>query len=305
MIRVWWLAARPGSLIKVVLPVAIGLAVGAAGTGSLEPVLIAAGLLFALFAQLMIIFMNDYADADADRLHTRLFPQLIDPRVVPLGLLDRQDLLKAGLLVIGLQITLCLALAAAFERPLAPVFGVASVFFMWAYSFPPIRLNYRGRGELLETLTIGGGLVWFGFYLYTGDLALPLLAVGPVLLLALASSLISTLKHQPADRVTGKRTLSVLLGGERARVIALAATVGSVLLCTGYILGGIYHPASALLTVVLPALFVAAALREFKTADPDHLTSLASFKGSLHRAIYVSNLGIIVGLIFGTPLLSW
>lgn len=297
MLRIWWIAARPGSLVKVVLPVGVGLSIGFAHVGGLRPFMIGAALLYAWLVQLQIIFFNDYADADADSLHSERFPELIDARAIPNGWLSRRALLIASVVALVASLVLVAALAQFFARPWALLFGGAAIIILWAYSFRPLRLNYRGMGELLETIGVGGVLPWAGFYFYTGEIAVPVLAIGPLLFLALSSALTSGIKHLPADRITGKRTASVLFGTGRVRIVAVAAVGLSVVYCAALALVEIYQPASLLLTVLLPVIFLVIAGRHIATADHEHLASLKVFKVALNRAIYATNLGIILSFI--------
>ncbi len=298
MIRIWWNAARPGSLVKVALPVGAGLSIGYAHSGELRPLTAVAALLYAWLVQLLIIFLNDFADVEADKLHTERFPELIDERAVPLGLLTKHHLAVAGALVVAALVGSCIALSLWLARPWAPLFAGGAILFLWAYSFRPIRLNYRGMGELLETVGVGGVLPWAGYYFYTGELDLPVLAIGPLLLLALSSSLTSGLKHLPADLITGKKTASVLFGSRPVVYAAVAGVVASIALCGLLALWRVYQPFSVLLTVALPVLFVIVAAREATRADYEHLASLKIFKGSLHRAIYATNLGVILSFLW-------
>lgn len=297
MLRTWWIAARPGSLVKVILPLGVGLSVGAARTGEVRPLYLGAAMLFGWFVQLLIIFLNDYADAEADILHTERFGELIDDRAIPHGWLQKRDLLAAGVGVLSLMILLSVSLAVWYSRPWAPVFAAGAIFLLWAYSFPPIRLNYRGLGEVLETIGVGGVLPWSGYYFYTGQLDLPLPAIGPLLLLALTSALTSGLKHMPADRVTGKRTAAVLLGTRSVRLVAVASVVLSIIYCAVMTVVSEYHVASVLLTVALPVWFLLSAVRHLGTADHLHLESLKLYKAMLHRAIYSTSLGLILSFL--------
>lgn len=306
MIAVWWNAARPGSLVKVLLPLGAGLAMGAASAGELRLLYVAAALLFGWLDQLLIIFLNDYADADADTLHTRRFGELIDRRAVPHGWLGRRALLLAGAGVLLLMLLLTVGLALWYQRAWAPLFAAGAAAMLWAYSFPPVRLNYRGAGELLETAGVGGVLPWAGYYFYTGSLELPLWPVAPLLLLALASALSSGIKHMPADRVTGKKTASVLLGSGIVRLGILASTALALICCVALTLAGVYHWASLPLTVAAPLWFLVTVLRYTGDADHQHLRSLKIYKGALHRAIYATTLGVILSFLMlyhqaGTP----
>jgi 1,4-dihydroxy-2-naphthoate octaprenyltransferase len=297
MIELWWTATRPASIVKVVLPILVGLSLGYAQRGVFQPTFIVFALLFGWFDQLLIIFLNDYADAEADTHHTQKYPALIDVRAIPNGWLTKREILVAGGVCAALMCVQTLVLAVFYQRPWAPLFAALAILFLWAYSFRPLRLNYRGLGELLETFGVGGVLPWVGFYTYTGELRMPLVGTIPILLLSLASSMSSGLKHMPADRETGKHTVSVLLGPRRASLIAVVALATSILYCASAVALGLYPQHALVLTVGIPIFFGIPVISNYQSADHRHLPELNKFKGALHKAIYATNLGIALGFV--------
>jgi 1,4-dihydroxy-2-naphthoate octaprenyltransferase len=101
--------------------------------------------------------------------------------------------------------------------------GVACAFF---YHAPPLRLAYRGWGELAVALCYGP-LIAAGTFLVqrgTVDPRLALLSV-PLGLLIGAFLLINEFPDYRADAGAGKRTLVVRLGQRRASRIFTAAVV--------------------------------------------------------------------------------
>jgi 1,4-dihydroxy-2-naphthoate octaprenyltransferase len=297
MTKIWLIAARPGSVVKIILPIMVGLSIGYAHTGEVRVTYILFALFFGWLDQLTIIFLNDFADAEADTLHTEKYPELIDKRAIPKGWLKKRDLLVAGLTCTVLMLFFSAALALFFQRTLAPLFGVLAIGLLWAYSFWPIKLNYRGMGELLETIGVGGVLPWIGFYFHTGQIGMPLTGIVPLILLAFASAVSSGIKHMPADKEAGKNTASVLFGTRMARFMIISLLTASIAYCALFALLGFYHWASLLLTVALPLVFWWVATRHLKTADHSNLLSLKKFNGSLHKAIYATNLGICLSFV--------
>ena len=77
---------------------------------------------------------------------------------------------------------------------------------LWAYSFPRLKLNYRGGGEVLEVSVLGAYYQYFRCFVasptWNFDKAYYLL---PILIYATISSFASSLKHEPADRENGKK----------------------------------------------------------------------------------------------------
>ena len=151
----WWLAVKPGSLPKVLAPLAVGLCMGVAVSQMLDFTLVALALVLALCAQWTIVLLNDYADREADMVHQAHFPELIDPRVLVEGLLGPGQVFGVGLLAALGVLGAGTALLAFYQRPFAVYLALAGLAIFWAYSFAPLRLNYRGGGEVLEIIGVG------------------------------------------------------------------------------------------------------------------------------------------------------
>lgn len=131
--------------------------------------------------------------------------------------------IAAGLAIVALRDTRVLWLGLA---------GVACAFF---YHAPPLKLSYRGLGELAVALCYGP-LIAVGTYLVQrGDVTTQsVYASLPLGLLIAAFLWINEFPDYQADRGAGKRNLVVLLGRRRARWVFMgivgAAGVGTFLL---------------------------------------------------------------------------
>lgn len=288
----WWLATRTPSLLKVALPLGLGLAMGYGQTGEIRPVYILFALLFGWLDQLYIIFFNDYADSKADILHSKKYPELIDKRVIPNGLIQPRSILAAGAISALLVLLLGAALSLWFDRAFAFPMIIFALLILFAYSFKPIKLNYRGGGELLETLGVGLFLPIMGFYLYTGKLSISPIWIAPLIFTTLAGSISSGLKHVPADRETGKKTVAVLFGSQRATTIMIALVLVSILYCSAATALEQIHIFTLPLTVLVPIFFAAKAINHQKNATYKKPKDLKSFKQSVARVIYSTQIGL-------------
>jgi len=160
-----------------------------------------------------------------------------------------------------------------------------------AYTLPPVRLNYRGGGELLEMTGVGVALPLYNAYLQAGSVAL---AAWPWILgfsvLSLASGVASGLSDEESDRVGGKRTFASMRGNAAARTL----TEVLVVLGVGIWLGGsIAAPDRAPFYVSTSAALIvswnfAAMRRVSKRASTNAFREQAEYKRFLHRAIWHS-----------------
>ena len=295
----WWLAVKPGSLPKVLAPLAVGLCMGVAVSQMLDFTLVALALVLALCAQWTIVLLNDYADREADMVHQAHFPELIDPRVLVEGLLGPGQVFGVGLLAALGVLGAGTALLAFYQRPFAVYLALAGLAIFWAYSFAPLRLNYRGGGEVLEIIGVGVLLPVTGYYICAG--ALPLAnghLLAPVVLYALVGALASGLKHEPADRENGKRTFCVLFGAEKTRKLIWAAQMGARVWCGVFFLTGEYGHFALILGALAPAAPMFIPRRFDQQADYHNLEALARYKQSLVQAGYLTSLALGLDFAF-------
>lgn len=110
-----------------------------------------------------------------------------------------------------------LALVAITQSLLLLAFGIAGFVLAWSYSSPPLKLSYRGIGELATFLAFGpfmtvGATVAFGTEGVLGSF-LASLILG---FLAAGISYARYFPNESEDRAKGKRTPVTLLGPRKA-----------------------------------------------------------------------------------------
>src|SRR5699024_3979758 len=87
---------------------------------------------------------------------------------------------------------------------------------------------FRGGGGFLQALGVGGLLPWVGYYTQTGSLDLPVWALVPSLLIALAGNQMTAIPDAEQDRRSGKRTLASVHGKRVAMIAALGLCVAGL-----------------------------------------------------------------------------
>ncbi len=221
-ISAWIQASRLPSQGYIFCPLLLGQALWFSQSGRFSLPLAGVTWLFGLVIQLYIVYANDLADVAVDRLNATFTPFSGGSRVLVEGKLSVRDLKTAVAVTVVLNglVGLCLLLQG---RPLAPLLILVSLALLWLYSFPPVRLSYRGGGEFLQMTGVGLVLPVFGYYAQAGSLeAFPWRYVAALLPLQLACAFSTTLPDEPSDRAGGKKTIAVILGGNRAKSIVLA-----------------------------------------------------------------------------------
>ncbi len=282
--RRWIYAAKPASWPKLLVPFLLGQAIGLGGGGEPSWAAFAIGLGFTVLDLLFVVFLNDWADREVDALKRRMFPRGCSPKTIPDGILPAHQLLLAGTLAGLAALGLAVGAGAWLDRPwLGPIAALGLGIFA-AYTLPPIRLNYRGGGELLEMIGVGVVLPLMHIYLQSGGLSTAGLWFLPgFALLALASAIASGLSDERSDRRGGKTTFVSVFGNRAGRrAIEVLCFAGA---------------AAWLLAPTLPWWVTAApaAIAFFEggrllgvsqAAVTDAFTAQRRYKGYLHHAIW-------------------
>jgi 1,4-dihydroxy-2-naphthoate octaprenyltransferase len=165
------------------------------------------GYLIILLAQLSISFSNDYFDIEVDKLGT--------PTLFSGGsrILVENPALRKSALWIALALNVCSVIVGVlFQQHYSyPIWFLGIVVAIniigWLYSAPPIKLAYRGFGELLTALSIGFFVPVIGYLVARGYLNDEgRLFTIPLVLYALVTILLVELPDMEADRLGQKKT---------------------------------------------------------------------------------------------------
>lgn len=264
--RAWLQASRLPSQSYIFFPLLLGQAVHAHQAGAIDWQVFALAHLYGLFLQLFIVYANDRADLETDRLNTTYTIFSGGSRTLVEGVITmRQNAAAIGATVLASGLT-GLALTALYGRGMALPLIAASLGLLWLYSFPPGRLSYRGGGELLQMLGVGVVLPVFGYYVQAGGLgAFPWRLLAFLLPCQLACAVTTALPDEPSDRSCSKRTAVVLLGAPAAKL----AIIG--LLGAGVVFFCLASPAPAhytLMVALLPGACIAGAAAVRRASPP-------------------------------------
>ena len=210
-------------------------------------------LVVALALQVAVNYANDYSDGirgtDADRVGPL--------RLVGSGLASPRAVKRAAFLAFGVAAVAGLALAATTAWWLVLI-GLLSVLAAWFYTGGSRPYGYLGLGEVMVFVFFGLVAVVGTTYVQTetwewAALAPSLSAAVGIGALACAILVANNLRDIPTDTVAGKRTLAVVLGDRRTRLlyvaligVAAAAVVGVAAVASWWTLVGLGFLALAL-----------------------------------------------------------
>jgi 1,4-dihydroxy-2-naphthoate octaprenyltransferase len=258
---------RAPFLTVSVLPVCVAVAVARHETGEWNPLLFALTLAGAVFLHLGANTINDWFDhrSGNDAVNVDFAsPFTGGSRLIQEGLISPRGVLALSISLFAAACAVGSVLLAV-RGPLIAAFGAAGIILGVLYTEPRAILAGRGFGELAILLAFG--LIAVGAYwVQTGTLtAQGLIAPLPLALLTTAIIIVNEFQDAKADEATGKRTLVVRLGGQRAVLLFAAVTLGSYLPILAGVVSGIMSPWTLLALVSLPfagrAIAIAGSLR--------------------------------------------
>jgi 1,4-dihydroxy-2-naphthoate octaprenyltransferase len=226
----WVAGSRPRTLPTSVVPVLVGTGV-ALGEGHAVWWRAALAAFVALALQVGVNYANDYSDGVRGTDEDRVGPL----RLVGSGAARPKRVLAAALGAFLAAAVAGLVLAAVTSWWVLLI-GAAAIVAGWFYTGGSNPYGYRALGEISV-------FVFFGLVAVVGTVYVQLerlpwtawAAAVPIGLLACALLVANNLRDIPTDEVSGKRTLAVLLGDRRTRILyaACAALPFTIVLAIG------------------------------------------------------------------------
>jgi 1,4-dihydroxy-2-naphthoate octaprenyltransferase len=211
---------------------------------------------------------NSYYDVAVDK-HSTATPVSGGTKVLS----DRPELMKTirNLIVFlfSLSIVLGLVFTVVFSYPVTFfAFIVFADFFAWAYTAPPLRLVYRGFGELW-TMVMGGFVIGgFGYFIVKGtiDLTYVLFSV-PIMLMMFAFAFYVEIPDRDADLQGHKKTIVVRLNERFGFIIGSLALVGASVCFLLFYLLRVFPSSGSFLIIglysIIPVAFAVQGLHKY------------------------------------------
>ena len=225
--RQWLRATRPHSFAASLVPVSVGSAC-AALAHSFDAVAFVLAVIASVMLQGGTNLVNDYYDwrsgADTEGPSGRLLREKV---------LEPHHVRRAGVALLAAGSLAGLAIVAIAGWPILAL-GLIGVVFAYFDTAPPLKLAYRGLGEVVVFALMGPGMVVGGYLVHrpTGDLVTPLVAAIPVGCLVATILQVNNIRDIDLDRASGKHTLATRIGPRAARAefdLLLAATYVSLI----------------------------------------------------------------------------
>jgi 1,4-dihydroxy-2-naphthoate octaprenyltransferase len=220
---VWYRATRPFSFTASIIPILVGGAC-ALVVGGFSPLAFVLCLGGGVALQAGTNLVNDYYDFRLGADHSG---SLGPSRVIQEGWLAPRTVLAGGLVFFILGGAAGFVLVSVAGWPIL-LLGLIGVPLAYGYTAPPLKLAYRGLGELNVFVLMGPLMVLGGFLVHrAAGLGVALTASLPVGCLVAAILHCNNIRDLDDDRALGKQTLATIVGPRWAKVELLALLGGA------------------------------------------------------------------------------
>jgi 1,4-dihydroxy-2-naphthoate octaprenyltransferase len=299
-----WLTIRSTRLpflSATLVPVAVGIVI-AASQGWFDPLVALLTIVGAAFIHLGLNVSNDVFDtmAGADDVNVTPTQYSGGSRVIQYGLLSLRQMAIVSAVCYAVGIASGLIILALRPSSALLAIGVLGVIVSLAYTAPPLRLVYRGLGEIAVAIGFGPLMLLGAYVAQTGGpLAWePFVASIPIAILVALILYVNEIPDRRSDARAGKRTLPVRLGKSTViRIYAVAAAAAFVVVVAG-IVGGSLPITAALALLAVPTAYRVYRGLEPRYDDPYGLMAVMATNIRVHLvtgvALFVAYLAVIV-----------
>ncbi len=214
-LKTFILASRPQFLTASASPVLVGSALGFAIAGTFNWPL----FLLALFGMMALHaganIANDYFDSVSgnDWLNKNVTPFSGGRQFIQQNILSPKATLAASILCLALSVSLGLVILYLTHSLFILILGIVGLLGGFFYTAPPVKLGYRGVGEIAIAFLFGILPVYGSYYLQTGLIDItPLPSACVVGILIFLIIFVNEFPDLPADSAVNKKNLIVRFG---------------------------------------------------------------------------------------------
>ena len=232
-------ATRAPFLTATAIPVLLGTAI-AWKDGLLDPIIFFITLLSVSFHHLGLNVINDYFDhkSGADEANLTPTPFSGGSRLIQRGMFSPENTRNLGLILYAIGAAFGLILFAILGWQVI-LFGAIGYLIGFTYTAPPLRLVYRGLGEIVVGIGFGPLIVLGSYWVQTQRFSIEALLASLIVGLLIAAVLyINEISDRMWYAKAGKRTMITFLSSNQANA-GYAILVGGayLLLLVGVVLG--------------------------------------------------------------------
>ncbi|HKZ65375.1 MAG TPA: NAD(P)H-dependent oxidoreductase [Chitinophagaceae bacterium] len=205
-----------------------------------DPAIFWLGYIWLFFLEVSTVLSNDYFDYVSDKQNRFYGPFTGGSRVIVDRLLSFRQISKGIFFSLGLSFAALSILLFTIPGSLMTISMICGILFVMAlgYTVPPLKLSYRGLGEITVGLTHSFAVIICGYLFQGGGIAdsLPWFISLPLFLAVLPSITLSGIPDFDADKAASKKTLAVRVGKKGAARLAISFTILSAVSIIVFIL---------------------------------------------------------------------
>jgi len=208
----WWRATRAPFLSASITPVLAGTAVAYHQAGEIDGLILLLALCGAICAHLGANLFNDYGDhlSGSDEINQDYTPFSGGSRLIQTGIIQPHKIRRAAILCFVITIIIGVLLINLIQNWTLLLFGSLGLLIGLIYSLAPLKLAYRGLGEIVVSFAFGPLIVTGSYFVQTQRINWQILLISvPVGLLVGLILFINEVQDEEADRRSGKATLVV------------------------------------------------------------------------------------------------
>jgi 1,4-dihydroxy-2-naphthoate octaprenyltransferase len=218
-LALWLQELRAPFFTASIIPVLVGTALAYSATNIFNPALFILAILGMVALHAGANIANDYFDHTSgnDWANKNVTPFSGGSQLIQQGLLSPKSVLIASLIALSIAALIGIMILAITKSVFILALGIAGLIGGYFYTASPLRLGYRGAGELIIGLLFGVLPVYGSYYLQTAAIdPAPLLPGIIVAMLIFLVILMNEFPDAPADSAVNKRTLVVIFGDKTA-----------------------------------------------------------------------------------------
>jgi len=293
-------ATRLPFLSATLIPVAIGLAIAAAN-GFFDALTALLTIIGAAAVHLGLNVANDVFDTrlGADDANVNPTQYSGGSRVIQYGLVSLGGMERMSLLFYAVAMAVGLILLALRPSAALLAIGVVGIILSVGYTAPPLKLVYRGLGEITTAIGFGPLMLLGAYVVQSGGSIEPAAVVAslPVAILVALILYVNEVPDRPGDARAGKRTLVVRLPQRTVITIYdVAAAAAFAIIVAGVALRLLPLPALLALLAIPLALRVHRGLETYYD-QPYGLMAVMATNIRLHLVVGVVLLGAYLAVL--------
>lgn len=244
--QVWWRLLRPHTLTASFIPVFVGTMYAVIYENTFHTGLFLAMMLASILIQAATNMFNEYYDyvlgLDTEE-SVGIGGTIVRDGIKP------QTVLNLALIFFGIAIVIGIYISATTSWWIAAI-GAASMLIGYLYTGGPIPIAYTPFGEVTAGFLMGTVMIGISYFIQTGHVTTNVILISiPIAIFIGAILLSNNIRDLDNDKVSGRKTIAILIGRKNAIVFLAALFSIAYLLTVAFVMMDIL-PFWSLLTLV-------------------------------------------------------